>query len=102
MPQAPTAASLIAFRERQQRGKELARSIMVHDLALTDLPERSMMFEPDRVNPTVVVRTTGYAPFFIERIELLHSDADARLRRYELVEENSGPTQATGGGAENC
>ena len=100
MPQAPTAASLIAFRERQQRGKELARSIMVHDLALTDLPERSMMFEPDRV--TVVVRTTGYAPFFIERIELLHSDADARLRRYELVEENSGPTQATGGGAENC
>ena len=99
MPQSPTVASLIAFRERQQRGKELARSIMVHDLALTDLPERSMMFEPDRV--TVVVRTTGYATFFIERIELLHSDADARLRRYELVEENSGP-QATGGGAENC
>ena len=63
MPQAPTAASLIAFRERQQRGKELARSIMVHDLALTDLPERSMMFEPDRVNPTVVVRTTGMPHF---------------------------------------
>ena len=102
MPQSLTVASLIAFREKQQRRKELARSIMVHDLALTDLPERSMMFEPDRVNPTVVVRTTGYAPFFIERIELLHSDADARLRRYELVEENSGPTQATGGGAENC
>jgi hypothetical protein len=66
----------------------------VHDLALVDRPERSMMFDPDRINPTVIVRTVGNTPFFIERIELLQPDADERLGRYKLVEKSPGQLQA--------
>jgi len=78
-----TAASLIALREAQQRGEEPAGPIIVRDLALASEPERSVMFDPNRVKPTVVVRTVGYTPFFIERIELLQPDADERLGRYK-------------------
>jgi hypothetical protein len=78
-----TASSLIELREAQQRGEEPAGSIIVHDLALVGRPERSMRFDPNHVAPTVIVRTTGNTPFFIERIELLQPDADKRLRRYK-------------------
>lgn len=84
-----TAAGLIELRMAQQRGEERVRPIIVHDLALAGSPERSMMFDPNRVNPTVIVRTAGYTPFFIERIELLQADADQRLGRYRLVEVSS-------------
>ena len=80
-----TAASLIELHEAQQRGEEPAGPIIVHDLALVSQPERSMRFDPNRIAPTVVVRTTGNTPFFIERIELLRPDADERLARYKLV-----------------
>jgi hypothetical protein len=82
-----TAARLIALCEAQKRGEEPARPIIVHDLALAGEPERSMMFDPNQVRPTVVVRTVGYTPFFIERIELLQPDADERLERYKPDEE---------------
>ena len=81
-----TATSLIELRQAQQLGEEPARPLIVHDLALVGRPERSMMFDPERINPTVVVRTTGNTPFFIERIELLQPEADARLQRYELLQ----------------
>ena len=84
-----TASSLIELREAQQRGEEPARPIIVHDLALANEPERSMMFDPNQVRPTVVVRTVGYTPFFIERIDLLQPDADERLERYKPREEKS-------------
>ena len=71
-----SAASLIELRMAQQRGEEPAGPIIVHDLALVSRPERSMRFDPNRVAPTVIVRTTGNTPFFIERIELLQPDAD--------------------------
>ena len=94
-----TAASLIELRTAQQRGEEPARPIIVHDLALVGGPERSVMFDPNRVDPAVVVRTVGNTPFFIERIDLLHPDADERLGRYKLVEKKSpGPSRAAGGG----
>lgn len=94
-----SAAGLIELRSAQQRGDERVRPIIVHDLALADWPERSMMFDPNRVNPTVIVRTAGYTPFFIERIELLQPDADQRLGRYRLVEASSRPLKniAVGG-----
>ena len=78
-----SAASLIELHEAQQRGEEPARPIIVHDLAVVSEPERSMMFDPNRGIPTVVVRTVGNTPFFIERIELLQPDADERLGRYK-------------------
>ena len=84
------------MREAQQYGEALAGPIIVHDLALVDWPERSMRFDPNCIAPTVVVRTTGYTPFFIERIELLEPDADERLKRYKLVEKkNPGPSWAS-------
>ena len=86
-----TASSLIELREAQQRGEEPAGPIIVHDLALASEPERSVMFDPNRVNPTVVVRTVGNTPFFIERIELLQPDADERLGRYKPRREDSRP-----------
>ena len=36
----------------------------------------SRSVDPTRVAPTVIIRTTGNTPFFIERIELLQPDAD--------------------------
>ena len=62
-----TAASLIELRTAQQRGEEPARPIIVHDLALVGGPERSVMFDPNRVDPAVVVRTVGNTPFFIDK-----------------------------------
>ena len=44
-----SAAGLIELRSAQQRGDERVRPIIVHDLALADWPERSMMFDPNRV-----------------------------------------------------
>jgi len=82
-----TAAALTALYKIQQCGQEPARLIVVHDLALADRPERSMMFDRNHLTPAVVVRTKGYTPFFIERIELLQPDADQRLARYELIED---------------
>lgn len=84
-----SAAGLIELRRVQQRGNERVRPIIVHDLALDGWPERSMMFDPDRVDPTIIVRTAGYTPFFIERIELLQPQAEQRLKRYRLVEASS-------------
>jgi hypothetical protein len=43
---------------------------------------------------SVIVRTVGNTPFFIERIELLQPDADERLGRYKLVEKSPGQLQA--------
>ena len=82
-----TAAALMARYKMQQSGQEPAEPIVVHDLALPDRPERSMMFDRNHLTPAVVVRTIGYTPFFIERIEFLQPDADQRLARYELVKD---------------
>ena len=86
-----TAAALMERYKMQQCGQEPAEPIVVHDLALADRPERSMTFDRNHLTPAVVVRTKGYAPFFIERIELLQPDADQRLARYELIEDATRP-----------
>jgi hypothetical protein len=90
-----TVASLIKMRKAQQYGEALAGPIIVHDLALVGRPERSIRFDPTRVAPTVIVRTTGNTPFFIERIELLQPDADERLGRYTpcSAKRGRGPTR---------
>ena len=86
-----TASSLIELREAQQRGEEPAGPIIVHDLALASEPERSVMFDPNRVNPTVVVRTVGNTPFFIEQSNCYSPTRTKDLGGISLVEKTSVP-----------
>lgn len=76
-----TAAVLIA-KHKAQRSCE---PLIVRDLSYVERPVRLMTFARDRVSPAVIVRIIGARPAFLERIELMQPDADARLARYAVT-----------------
>ena len=90
-----TAARLIELRKarlgappRRRHKLSAGEPLVVRDLSLPSRPERSMKFDLNRVDPVVTVRTISRKPLFLERIELLHANADQRLARYELFEDS--------------
>ena len=84
-----TAAMLITKQKAHGSGGPL----VVLDLSDPDHPVRLMTFASGQTSPSVIVRKVGARPAFLERIELLEQNADARLARY-LLPDMSMPASA--------